>query len=599
MANEVKTRGEMDPRWQWQLEHIFATEEAFEQCMAEVKRRTETEVKRWKGRVAEDPRAVLRTVTEINIMAGRLIAYARMHKDEDSGDPARQARAARVDSLLVELDSASAFINPELLAMPEEELLKLQNDPDFSEYSETVRRLLLQKPHTLSAEMEGLLAAMGEALSAPGDIFDMFNDVDLPLPQVTMEDGTKGQLTHGNYVPLIRSQDRAIRKEAFEAMHGTFGKFASTLSATYAGNVKACVAIARARRYASARQASLSPLEIPESVYDNLLSEVENALPALTEYLEVRKKKLGVSELHLYDLYVPIISNFDMKMTYPEAFELVCEGLGVLGEDYIKTLREGYEGGWIDVYENKAKASGAYSWGCYGVHPYVLLNHTDDLGGAMTLAHELGHSMHTYYSDKAQPYPKARYSLFVAEVASTCNEVLLMRYLMKKYKDNPAASAYLCNQLLEEFRTTVFRQTMFAAFEKESHAMQERGEALTYESLSQVYYDLNRRYYGGGCVVDDAIRNEWMRIPHFYRDFYVYQYATGFSAAVAIADRILKEGESAVKDYKRFLSAGCSVPPIEALRYAGVDMEKPDAVRDALKVFAQTVRDLGVLVKEA
>ena len=354
MANEVKTRGEMDPRWQWRLDHIFATEEAFEQCMAEVKEQTETQVKRWKGRVAEDPKAVLRMMTEINVKAGRLMAYARMHKDEDSGDPARQARAARVESLLVELESAGAFINPELLAMPEEELRKLQSDPDFADYSETVRRLILRKPHTLSVEMEGLLAAMGEALNAPGDIFDMFNDVDLPLPQVTMEDGTKGQLTHGNYGPLIRSQNRAVRQEAFEGMHGTFGKFASTLSATYAGNVKACVAISRARHYGSARQASLSPLEIPESVYDNLLSEVENALPALTEYMKVRKKKLGVSELHLYDLYVPIISDFDMKMSYPEAFEMVCEGLAVLGDDYIKTLRAGYAGGWIDVYENKA-----------------------------------------------------------------------------------------------------------------------------------------------------------------------------------------------------------------------------------------------------
>ncbi len=599
MANELKTRSEMDPRWQWRLDHIFATEEEFEKCMAEVRNQTETEVRRWKGHVAEDPQAALRLMTDIAQKTAKLMSYARMHKDEDSGDPVRQARAARVDSLMVELGSASAFLNPELLAMPEEELRKLQNDPDFSEYSETMRLLIRKKPHTLSVEMEGLLASMRDALNAPGDIFDMFNDVDIPFPEVTMEDGTKGRLTHGNYGPLIRSRDRAIRKEAFEAMHGTYGRFASTLSATYAGNVKAFVAIARARHYASARQASLDPLEIPESVYDNLLAEVENALPALTEYLEVRREKLGVDELHLYDLYVPIIDSFDMKMSFPEAFELVCKGLAVLGEDYINTLREGYAGGWIDVYENKAKASGAYSWGCYGVHPYVLLNHTDDLGGAMTLAHELGHSMHTYYSDHAQPFPKSHYSLFVAEVASTCNEVLLMRYLMKKYKDNPAASAYLCNQLLEEFRTTVFRQTMFAAFEKESHAMQERGDALTYESLSKVYYDLNCRYYGGGSVVDDVIRNEWMRIPHFYRDFYVYQYATGFSAAVAIADRILREGESAVKDYKRFLSAGCSVPPIEALRYAGVDMEKPDAVRDALQVFAQTVRDLKALVKEA
>ena len=323
---------------------------------------------------------------------------------------------------------------------------------------------------------------------------------------------------------------------------------------------------------------------------------MEDALPALTEYMDIRKKLLGVDELHLYDLYVPMIADFDMKMTYEEACALVCEGLSPLGEEYVAKLREGFSSGWVDVYENKAKRSGAYSWGCYGVHPYVLLNHTDDLSGAMTIAHEMGHSMHTWYSNKNQPFAKSHYSLFVAEVASTCNEVLLMRYLMEKYKDDPKASAYLRNQLLEEFRTTVFRQTMFAAFEKEAHSLYERGEALTAEALCSLYHGLNEKYYGGGAKVDALISCEWMRIPHFYRNFYVYQYATGFSAAVAIADRILREGESAVTDYKKFLSAGSSVPPIEALRFAGVDMEKPDAVQGAMRVFAQTVEEMKKLI---
>ena len=319
-------------------------------------------------------------------------------------------------------------------------------------------------------------------------------------------------------------------------------------------------------------------------------------VPALTEYMNVRKQLLNVEELHMYDLYVPMIADFDMKMTYEEARDLICEGLAPLGEEYIAKLREGFAGGWVDVYENKAKRSGAYSWGCYGVHPYVLLNHTDDLAGAMTIAHEMGHSMHTWYSNENQPFAKSHYSLFVAEVASTCNEVLLLRHLMKKYRDDPKASAYLRNQLLEEFRTTVFRQTMFAAFEKEAHSMYERGEALTADTLNGLYYGLNEKYYGGGVNVDPLIACEWMRIPHFYRNFYVYQYATGFSAAVAIADRILREGESAVKDYKKFLSAGCSVPPIEALRYAGVDMEKPDAIQGAMRVFAQTVEEMKKLI---
>ena len=591
MAQELKSRSEMDPRWQWRLDHIFATDEAYEQACLEAKAAIE-KAAQWQGRVKEDPRQAIRDADAVSQRLDRLAAYALMRKDEDSGDPQRQSRAARFQSLAVAAGSAASFLDPELLSLPEEELQALARDPEFAAYSEMLRLLLLQKPHTLPAEQEKLLAEAGDVMSVPREVFSMFNDVDLVLPEVTDEKGDKIRLTHGNYGPLLRSRNRNVRREAFEGMMGAYRQFSATMTAAYSGAVKAAVFNAKVRRYASARQASLAPREIPEAVYDNLLSAVEKGLPALGEYLDIRREKLGVAELHLYDLYVPVIDDFDMKMTYPQAFELVCEGLAPLGGEYIAKLREGYAGGWIDVYENKAKRSGAYSWGCYGVHPYVLLNHTDDLGGAMTLAHELGHSMHSYYSNQAQPFPKSHYSLFVAEVASTCNEVLLMRHLMKKHAGDPKASAFLCNQLLEEFRTTVFRQTMFAAFEKESHAMYERGEALTGEALSRMYLQLNQRYYGSGCIVDDLIACEWMRIPHFYRNFYVYQYATGFSAAVAIASRILEEGESAVRDYKKFLSAGCSVPPIQALRYAGVDMEKPDAVENAMKVFAQTVKDL-------
>ena len=580
MAKELQNRKDMDPRWQWRLDHIFATDEAYEQAYSQAEQAIEA-MAAWQGKVSENPRQAIRDADALELQLDHLAAYALMHKDEDSGDPERQARAAKFQSLAVKAGAAVSFLNPELLALPESELNAMANDPSFVDYSESIRLLLLEKPHTLPAEQEKLLAQAGDVMSVPGEVFNMFNNVDLPLPVVTDENGEKVQLTHGNYGPLIRSQNREVRKEAFEGMMGTFEKFGSTLTAMYAGAVKRAVFMARARHYDSARQASLAPREIPESVYDNLLSAVEDALPAMTEYMNLRRKKLGVDTLHLYDLYVPMISDYDMKLTFPEAFELVCEG---------------HVNGWMDVYENKNKRSGAYSWGCYGVHPYVLLNHTDDLLGAMTIAHELGHSMHTYYSNEAQPFVKSNYSLFVAEVASTCNEVLLMRHLMKKHKDDPKAAAFLCNQLLEEFRTTVFRQTMFAAFEKEAHAMYERGEALTKESLSQMYYKLNEKYYGGGCEVDKLISAEWMRIPHFYRNFYVYQYATGFSAAVAIANRILNEGEPAVKDYKRFLSAGCSVPPIEALRFAGVDMEKPDAVKDAMKVFAETVEDLKKLI---
>ena len=596
MAKELKARSEMDPKYQWHLDHIYATEEDYERAFEEVRQEIET-LKGYQGKVAQDPKAPIVANDRLSCKLDRMAAYAYMHKDEDGSDPVRQARAARLDSLLVKAQSAGAFLDPELLSLPEEQLRSLAQDPDFADYSEMLRRLILQKPHTLPAEQEQLLAAAGEVLGTPHDVFSMFNNVDLPLPMIRDEEGSDVQLTHGNFGPFLRSANRDVRKAAFEGMHQTFRKFAATMTAAYAGAVKGAVFMAQAHHYDSARQASLAPLEIPESVYDSLLDAVDGALPALAEYLKIRKEKLGVEELHLYDLYVPIIGDYEMKMSYEEAFELVCEGLAPLGEEYIAKLREGFNGGWIDVYENKAKRSGAYSWGCYGVHPYVLLNHSDDLGGAMTLAHELGHSMHTYYSNLNQPYVKSNYSLFVAEVASTCNEVLLMRHLMKKHRDDPKAAAFLCNQLLEEFRTTVFRQTMFAAFEKESHAMYERGEALTDEALSSMYYALNQKYYGAACTVDQVVDSEWMRIPHFYTNFYVYQYATGFSAAVAIATRILNEGEAAVRDYKKFLSAGCSVPPIEALRYAGVDMEKPDTVKNALQVFADTVEELKKLLK--
>ena len=594
MIREPKNRSQQDPRTLWDLTALYQTEAAFEQDFEKAKCQLE-QVKAWQGRVQEDPRAAIRESTAMDETLEKLYTYAGLHRDEDTGDEQRQALAARMESLIVKAQSETAFLSPELLMLPDETLEEMQKDPAFSDYSEMIRLLRREKSHILPAEQEALLAAMGEVMDAPDDIFSKFNDVDLPLPKVPDEEGNMVQLTHGNFGPLLRSRNREVRKAAFEGMNGTFEKFRSTVSAAYAGSVKGDVFRARARKYESARQASLYPLEIPETVYDNLLTEVENALPALSEYMQIRKEKLGVEELHLYDLYVPIISDFDMKLSYEEACELVCEGLQPLGEEYIATLREAFKGGWIDVYENKGKRSGAYSWGCYGAHPYVLLNHTDDLGGAMTLAHELGHAMHSFYSNQKQCFVKAGYSLFVAEVASTCNEVLLMRHLLKKFEDNKPAKAFLLNQLLEEFRTTVFRQTMFAAFEKESHTMYERGEAITGDVLCQIYLDLNKKYYGRECVVDPVIENEWMRIPHFYRNFYVYQYATGFSAAVAIANRILKNGAPAVEDYKKFLSAGSSVPPIEALKYAGVDMSQPTAVQEAMQVFADTVSQLKAM----
>ena len=592
---QPRERKEMDPRWMWDLNDMIDGAEAFDALYQE----TEKEIEAWRqcqGHVKDDPRAAIRGHYAIEHKIERMFCYARMRQDEDGSDAAAQTLLARIQSLAVRASSAGAFLQPELLSLPTETLEALKNAPDFSEYSMFMENLLRDQPHTLPAEQEKLLAQVSEIAHAPSDIYTMLSDVDRPLPEVTDENGQASKLSSTVYMRMLRSRNREARKTAYENEMNAYGAFKQTFAATYRYNVKSDVAQARIRGFGSALEASLHPDRVPVKVYDSLLESVHDALPAMNRYLALRKKQLGLDEMHLYDLYVPIVDGFDMSLSYPEAFELVKRGLAPLGAHYQELLDEAYTGHWIDVYENKGKHTGAYSWGVYGSHPYVLLNHTDDLNGAMTLAHELGHAMHTWHSDHAQPYAKAGYSLFVAEVASTCNEMLLMRSLLDAYKDDPKARAFLLNQLLESFRTTVFRQTMFAAFEREAHRMEEEGVPLTAESLGEAHYRLNREYYGGGCVIDDCVRYEWMRIPHFYRSFYVYKYATSFSAAVYISNRILTQGQPAVEDYMRFLSAGGSVPPVEALKLAGVDMEDPATVRDALKVFADTVEQLEALL---
>ncbi|MEG0767728.1 MAG: oligoendopeptidase F, partial [Clostridia bacterium] len=436
----------------------------------------------------------------------------------------------------------------------------------------------------------------GELTDAPSTIYDMLTDADMRFPTITDADGQAVELTQGRYRGMISSKDRRVRRESFEAMMGTYAKYGNTFAATYAASVKSDVFEARARRFDGALQASLHPDEVPVAVYDHLIDAIHAAIPTLQRYINLRKPILGLDEVHLYDLYVNMVQDFDLPLTYPEAFDLVLEALAPLGEEYVDKLREARAQGWVDVYESEGKSSGAYSWGVYGVHPFVLLNFEKGIDAASTLAHELGHAMHSDYSNGAQAFPQAEYSLFAAEVASTVNEILLSCHLLRKYPDK-AAQAYVMGELMEGFRTTVFRQTLFAEFERESHAMAERGEALTREALSARYLEINRQYYGGCCVMDDAICQEWMRIPHFYRAFYVYKYATGFSAAVTIARRILREGAPAVADYQRFLRAGKSLPPMEALRLAGVDMATEKPVRDAMDWFAQIVEQFEALMQ--
>ena len=588
MANELRTRDQIDSRYQWNLTHIFPSDEAWEAALTALAE----EVKRcaaWNGKVAENPRQAIRDIFALYEHADPVHCYPYLLKETDNADEHAQALLARANALGVELRTSVSFLEPELNELPDETLTALMNDPDMADYSEFLRGLLRMKAHSLPKDQERLLAMMGEVTRVPNDVFGMLSDVDMKFPDVIMPDGSARPLTEGTYSAFIRDPNREVRKQAFEGIMGAYGKMGSTIAATYGGRVKTDVFLARARNYSSARAAKMEPLEIPESVYDNLIEVVHENLPTLNEYLTLRKEKMGLDELHMYDLYTPLVTDFTMELPYDKAFDLVLEGLQPMGEDYIAKLREARDGGWIDVYPSKNKSSGAFSMGTMAkVHPYVMLNHNDNLADTFTIAHELGHSMHSFYSNQAQPYPKADYSLFVAEVASTCNEAVMMRHLVETLPEKKVR-AYLLNHRLEQFRTTCFRQTMFAEFERISHEMAEKGQPMTRTALTDAYYQLNQRYYGGACEVDQLIGAEWMRIPHFYRSFYVYVYATGLCASASLSARILDEGEPAVRDYRKFLSAGCSVPPIEALKLAGIDMSSPEPLRRAMAVFKETL----------
>ena len=591
MAEQLRKRNEIDAKYKWNLSHIFqndaAWEKAFDKAMGEVDR-----ISAFDGKVAEDPKGAIRTFFEISEEIMPVFEYAFLRKETDNADPVAQGLKGKSIQLIVKAQTAGAFLQPELLEMPTEQLEALQADPDMKDYDAFLRTILLSKPHTLPKEQERLIAMMGEVSGAPDDIFTALSEADMKLPPIILADGSEQELTEGNYSTFIHGRDRDVRRQAFHNLLSTYEKFGNTIAATYGASVKNDQFQADAHHFDSARQAAMKPLEIPESVYDNLIEVVHEYLPVLQDYLRLRKQLLNLEELHLYDLYTPIVSDFEMKLPYDEAFELVLQGLKPMGEDYLAKLREARDGGWIDVYPSAGKSSGAFSsGGLRKVHPYVLLNHNDNLDSAFTIAHELGHSMHSFYSNTNQPAPKSDYSLFVAEVASTCNEAVMQRYLMETFRE-PKAQAFLLNHFLEQFRTTVFRQTMFAEFEKISHDMAQQGIPLTKESLSEAYFKLNETYYGETCFMDPEIASEWMRIPHFYRAFYVYVYATGLCAAVTLSDKILNEGEEAVRNYRKFLSAGCSVPPIDALKLAGIDMSSPEPVRKAMEVFKETVQKM-------
>ncbi len=589
MAEQIQKRDEIDAKYKWDLTHIFRDQEEWEKAYAHAMECVQKAAE-FDGKVADDPKGAVRAVTGLEEVIMPIFEYAFLMKETDNTDPNAQALKDRAMRLYVTAMTQTAFLQPELLEMPEEELKALAQDPEMKDYDAMLRQVLQAKSHTLPKEQERLIAMMGEIAQAPESIFSALSDADMKFPPIHMPDGSEQELTEGNYSLFIHSEDRDIRSQAFRNIMNTYGAYGNTIAGTYSASVKKDQFMALSHHYESARQAAMKPLEIPETVYDNLISVIHEYLPVLQEYLELRKRLLKLDELHLYDLYTPIVSGYKMDLPYEKAFDLVLEGLRPMGEDYIAKLKEARTGGWIDVFPSQGKSSGAFSAGSLrNVHPYVLLNHNNNLDSAFTIAHELGHSMHSYYSNTSQPAPKADYSLFVAEVASTCNEAVMLRYLMDNTQD-PAGKAYLLNHFLEQFRTTVFRQTMFAEFEKIAHEMAQQGIPLTRESLSEAYFKLNETYYGATCFMDPEIANEWMRIPHFYRGFYVYVYATGLCAAVSLSEKILNEGESAVKDYRKFLSAGCSVPPIDALKLAGIDMSSPEPIRRAMEVFRDTVR---------
>ncbi|MDQ0189666.1 oligoendopeptidase F [Alicyclobacillus cycloheptanicus] len=595
----VPTRSEIADKYKWRLEDIYPNQEAWDKEAAEVGPLVE-QLTALAGHLAESAETLCKAFQlsdQINERATRLLNYAHRKKDENNANSTYQALADRAMALLIQAESARAFFVPEVLQIPEDRIRTfLEEDEGLRLYKFILEDMFRHKPHVLSAAEERLLAMAGEMAETPSEIFTMFNDADTRFPMVKDEDGSEVELTHGRYSRLMESTKRDVRKGAFEALYGTYRKHINTLAATYAANVKKDIFYARARKYNSSREAALDDDNVPTSVYDNLIAAVHEALPTLHKYMELRKRVLGLDELHMYDLYTPLVPDLKLTIPYEEAVETVKAAIQPLGEDYVKHASEGLASGWVDVFETQGKASGAYSAGVYGVHPFILLNYQERLNDMFTLAHELGHAMHSYYSSHAQPFVYAHYTIFVAEVASTCNEALLLHHLLQT-TDDKMKRAYLLNHQLEGIRATLIRQTMFAEFEKLAHDYAMQGGALTPDWLMETYYGLNQTYYGAACHVDKDIEIEWARIPHFYNAFYVYKYATGISAATALSQKILEEGQPAVERYLTFLKSGGSDYPINQLKAAGVDMTSPEPVRTTLKLFGERLEEFSKLLE--
>lgn len=590
-------REQIDAKYKWKLEDIYPTDEKWEEEYNKIKALVPN-IDKFKGTLGDSPSQLLNCLQlsdEISSTFETVYVYAKMRRDEDNSNSHYQGLVSRATALAAEVGAAVSFIIPELISIPEDKLMNFINSEKGLEiYKHFINENLRQKKHILSENEERILALASEISQAPKDVFTMLNNADIKFPFIKDEKGEEIELTKGRYISFLESRDRRVRQDAFRALYSTYTKQKNTLASLLIGNIKKNNFYKTVRNYGSCLEKSLDADNITVDVYDNLIDTVNKNLHMLHRYLRLRKKALKIEDPHMYDLYVPIVQQPERKIPYEDAVETVKKGLSVLGETYLNDLSKGFESGWIDVYENEGKTSGAYSWGAYKTHPYVLLNYQGNINDVFTIAHEMGHSLHTYYSNKAQSYINSEYKIFVAEVASTVNEILLMKYMLQNTKDT-AEKAYLLNHYLEEFRGTVFRQVMFAEFEKITHAKIEAGEALTVDSLCSIYRDLNLKYFGSEVHVDSEIDMEWARIPHFYNSFYVYKYATGFSAATSLSQQILDEGLPAIQRYMGFLSSGGSDYPLELLKKAGVDLSTPEPVQDALNVFESILVQLKEL----
>lgn len=586
-------RNTVDKKYKWQIEKMYATKESIEKDIQKVKEVIE-EVKEYKGKLAESKNNLYEAI-KLSENASRILqhlyVYAHMKQHEDTRINENQALATKTEMLSTELSMATSYVVPEIISIDDNVLSEYLKSEELAFYDKYIKDILREKPHTLNEREEEILAATSELSSVPENVYDMLAFADMEFPEIEDENGEKVKLTHGNYSLFLKSKNSRVRKDAFEAEYSTYGKYKNTFASTLYGAIKSEIFYAKLRKHKSAIEGSLFSDDISIDVYNNLIAAIDESLPALNKYMELKKKFLGLSEIHMYDLYVPLTENFDMTIPYEEAQDIILNALKPLGEEYLNIINRAFDEGWIDVYENEGKQGGAYSWGSYDSNPYILLNYKNDLNSLFTLIHELGHSVHSYYSRSTQPYIYSSYKIFVAEVASTLNEQLLINYLLEK-ATSKEERVYLLNYYLEQFRTTVYRQTMFAEFEKLTHQSVESGEPLTAKEFDDLYYKLNEKYYGESCVVDEQIALEWARIPHFYSNFYVYKYATGFSAASALSQQILSEGQPAVNRYINFLKSGGSEYPLKQLKDAGVDMEKKQSVEQALSVFSGLVDKL-------